>query len=752
MKFLNLLQMIKVLSNQQIENVNYTNWEEFSRWFVAQKEYQFDIETTIHNDWCEKKIVTLQFGNTSGTLAFVLEYSILTPEQLSVIKNSLESWDILKVIHRASFEYIIMSFHAIEIHNVYCTLVAEKILKGGVENEEYSLLDLVQKYCGIQLDKTLQTSFGDYILTAEKIDYAASDVIYLASIKEQQEEEIKKWNLENVVWLEMRSLLAFSECTFHGVLLNKDKWRDNVALAQPIVDEAKVMLNNYLLQDLKLHAKALELNRIVNEDTLRINWNSPKQKLSLLQLVFPDLEGASKAFLTSYMRKTEWKDNELLNIFVSVQDGDFTVLEDFLLQHHKEYLLKEKFFVEKGTIEVNWNSRDQTLPLLQAVEPRLKDLSAESVSKCNHEVFEAYSEYVDTLKLTTSFGLPFIDKYVESDGKVRTQYNPIVSTGRSSSASPNMQNIPAKEKVGTRYRNAFEYTPGWKFVDSDFSGQELALIAHAAQDEVWFTAIQNGEDLHSVTAEMVFKDTWKKGQEENCTYYNPSYVKGDDVLTIAAYNEAGKPEGFKFCKGKQKCKCKKHKTLRTGVKTINFGLAYGMSKFKLSGTLKISLKEADQLIEDYFKAFPKIKIKLDAFGYFGLVNGYIQTLPPFGRKRWFPYWEYSKKFLTNHRAGQYNAELGSIERASKNMPFQGSGGDMIKLSMWLTYKFIRDNNLQDKIHILLNVHDQLTTACVAELAPWWKVEFDKLMVQAGKVIVTSGILKADTNISDVWTK
>jgi len=84
--------------------------------------------------------------------------------------------------------------------------------------------------------------------------------------------------------------------------------------------------------------------------------------------------------------------------------------------------------------------------------------------------------------------------------------------------------------------------------------------------------------------------------------------------------------------------------------------------------------------------------------------------------------------------------------------FQGSGGDMIKLAMWLTYKFVRDNNLQDRIHILLNVHDQLTTACVAELAPWWKVEFDKLMVQAGKVIVTSGILKADTNISDVWTK
>jgi len=665
--------MIKVLSNQQIEGVHYTTWDEFSRWFVAQKEYQFDIETTIHDDWCEKEVVTLQFGNMGGTLAFVLEYSILDDNQLAVIKQSLESWEVLKVIHRASFEYIVMAFHGVEIHNVYCTLVAEKILKGGVENEDYSLLDLVQKYCGIQLDKSLQTSFGDFILTAEKVEYAANDVIYLGSIKEQQEEEIKKWGLENVVWLEMRSLLAFSECTFHGVLLNKEKWTENVALAQPIVDEAKIALDKWLLEDLKLQAKAIELGRIVTEDTLRINWSSPKQKAGLLQLAFPGLPGASKPMLTAFMRNTKWEDMDLLATFISVQEGNFKPAEELLLKYHKNYLIQEKFYVLKGTIEINWNSRDQTLPIFQAVEPRLKDLSAESVSKCTHGVFEAYSEYVDTLKLTTSFGLPFIDKYVESDGKVRTQYNPIVSTGRSSSASPNMQNIPAKEKVGTRYRNAFEYTPGWKFVDSDFSGQELALIAHAAQDEVWFTAIQNGQDLHSVTAEMVFKDKWKNATSPGCTYYNASYVKGDDVLTVEAYKAAGEPEGFTYFTGKQKCKCKGHKTLRSGVKTINFGLAYGMSKFKLSATLKISLKEAEKLIEDYFKAFPKIKLKLDAFGYFGLVNGYIQTLPPFGRKRWFPYWEYSKKFLANHRAGQYNADLGSIERASKNMPYRIEG-------------------------------------------------------------------------------
>lgn len=84
--------------------------------------------------------------------------------------------------------------------------------------------------------------------------------------------------------------------------------------------------------------------------------------------------------------------------------------------------------------------------------------------------------------------------------------------------------------------------------------------------------------------------------------------------------------------------------------------------------------------------------------------------------------------------------------------FQGSGGDMIKLAMWQTYKYIRDNDLTEKVHILLNVHDQLTTESAPEYTEEWKTKFDSLMVEAGKIIVTSGILKADTQVSPFWTK
>lgn len=178
-----------------------------------------------------------------------------------------------------------------------------------------------------------------------------------------------------------------------------------------------------------------------------------------------------------------------------------------------------------------------------------------------------------------------------------------------------------------------------------------------------------------------------------------------------------------------------------------------MSQFKLAATLKCSVKEAEKLIDDYYKKFPQIKKTLAQFGYFGVTNGYTQTLAPFYRKRWFPNWEFLKGEINTHLQGvEPSKELGRIERQSKNHPIQGSGADIIKLAMWVTYRYIRENNLQDKVHIVLSVHDQLTTVCREDFAEEWKQKLDDLMCTAAKTVIPSGLLKADTNISDVWTK
>lgn len=288
-----------------------------------------------------------------------------------------------------------------------------------------------------------------------------------------------------------------------------------------------------------------------------------------------------------------------------------------------------------------------------------------------------------------------------------------------------MQNITVDESVGTRYRNAFVWEKGWSFVDSDYISQELVIIAYVSKDPVWMEAIDNGWDLHSIVAKMMYGKRWDDVAEPDCL--------------------------FKL--KKEKCNCKKHKLLRYDAKTISFGLAYGMSEFKLAGELDISVKEALGLLKLYFTTFPLISRTLEFLGNFGLQNGYIQTLAPFFRKRWFPYWREWRNYLEHHTLGiKFIPALGEIERASKNQPIQGSSADIVKCAMVTIREYIRDNNLWHKIKMVAQVHDQITTVAIDELKELWKLQLDQLMRDAAKVVIPTGILKADTQITATWTK
>jgi DNA polymerase I len=296
-----------------------------------------------------------------------------------------------------------------------------------------------------------------------------------------------------------------------------------------------------------------------------------------------------------------------------------------------------------------------------------------------------------------------------------------------------MQQIPAYDEVGNRYRNCFMPTvPGWVFVDSDYSSQELVIIAYISQDPVWLDALAKGKDLHSVCAHMMYGKKWENATEAGCEYF----AKNSD-------------EELK----QKKCSCKKHKVMRYDTKTIDFGLAYGMSKFKLAGELKITVPEAEALIDLYFTTFPNIGKVLTNLGGYGVQTGLIKTLAPFNRKRWFPNWEKVKDRIEYHIKGiQYNGILGEIERASKNMPIQGSSGDMTKYALTLIRRYINDHNLRDKVHINMQVHDQITTECHPDFAEEWMPIFTGLMEKAAKLIIPSGILKAESAISPTWTK
>jgi len=712
-------------------------WSNFVKWICELEEVEFDIETNVTPWWCDKKVITVQFGAYENGFEidhdeWVIQWSAISQQQKDFIKEVLESKKIVKLIHNALFECTVMLFHGIRLINVYDTMLAEMVLQGGEHNVGYGLDDICYKRLNIELDKTEQTTFGDNILTPNKVIYAAQDVKHLSNIRydiRQSAAELKYDTFDKVVELENSIVPAFAEMVFHGMEIDKDWWIGLAREAEPLVSAAQAKLNDWLQQE-PFKSKAYELGYLAAEDRILINWNSPKQKALLFSALYAYLPGTSKAVLKKWY-STQLKMQHIVPEWIPFYlDGDYSELQKEVIAYHRDWLVENQLLIPAETPTINWNSVDQTLPLIQLVE-KVKDLSAESLGRTSHEIVVDYQEYKDTAKLISAFGEKWLEKYLEPDGMVRTRFRQVLETGRTSSSAPNLQQLPKNERVGNKYRNSFVLPAGWKWVSTDFVSEELVFVAYLSQEPVWIEALAKGQDLHSSVAEVVFKDKWKNAAEKDCAYYQKQ------------------PDGTL---AKKKCKCSKHKYLRDATKTVNFLLIYGGGHFKLASNLRIPVVEAMKIINDYFIALPKLKKVLDFLGQFGVKNGYIQTIYPYYRRRWFPNWQFYKGFIDAHiQKAQYHPGLGEIERASQNCPVQGSSGDVLKISMYKIYNYIHDNNLSHKVKMKMEVHDSIDTAVVEEFAQEWSTIQARLMEDAAKVLIPSGILKTDTEITDRWS-
>ncbi len=361
-------------------------------------------------------------------------------------------------------------------------------------------------------------------------------------------------------------------------------------------------------------------------------------------------------------------------------------------------------------VNVKWSSPKQVLDVFKSYGLDVEDVNGKNLHIYSKDDFvKTYIKYKEQAKLATSYGDKFLEN-VDSDGRIRTSFKQILNTGRVASGKPNMQQIPADND----YRNCFvSGEDDYVFVSGDYSSQELCIIATGSKDPVWIKALEDGEDLHSVCADLVYGKEWQNAAETDCAYMQ----------------------------SKAKCNCSKHKKLRTNVKSINFGLAYGMGPHKLADTLLISIKEAERLIEKYFTAFPAIKNFLESLGNYGKQNGHIKTYAPYRRIRWFDAWEGSSTD---------KAMMGKIERASKNTPIQGSGADMCKSALIMVRDHIYENDLPVKL--VMTVHDQIDTIVHESYAHTWCKELREIMERSTLDIIPSGLLKAETEISTVWKK
>ena len=585
-------------------------------------------------DYTTNKIVMLQIGDQENQ--FVIDSRIIDIEPLRTL---LEDNTITKVLHNAKFDYLfIKSQFSIELNNVYDTMLAEKVIYCG-KKLRFGLKDLLKRYFNEEVNKNIRTTFNlTSKFTQEQINYGAKDIKRLIEIKDRQKVFIDKYKLNNVIDLENKAVLAFADIEYNGLEIDKDKWKlvynQNTIKAKTL----KIELDTMIKEDKRLEAfivKDIQTDLFIATENLRkidINWDSPKQVLSVFSTLIPKLENVNAKYLNKYRYR---------------------------------------------------------LPIINK-----------------------YIKYKEAMKLCTSYGDAFFEN-LRGDGKIHTSFHQILDTGRVSSSGPNMQQIPADNT----FRNCFVAPKGWKFVSADYSSQELNVIAFGSKDPVWIEALEKGQDLHSVCAELVYKDKWLNNAEGDCIYLG---VKG-------------------------KCDCPKHKVMRTNVKTINFGLAYGMGPHKLADNLNIDISEAKDLIKQYFDAFPAIGGFLKKLANFGKQYGYIKTFPPYNRRRWFDSW-----YPNIWNAVESKRELGTIERASKNTPIQGASADMTKLALILIRDYI--NITKCPVKIVMTVHDQIDTICEESYLNEWTDKMQELMELAASTVVTNGLLKAEVSISDYWQK
>ncbi len=240
-----------------------------------------------------------------------------------------------------------------------------------------------------------------------------------------------------------------------------------------------------------------------------------------------------------------------------------------------------------------------------------------------------------------------LQKFADSQHRIHTTFKMCsTSTGRLSSAEPNLQNIPTRTHEGAKIRANFVAPPGKILISADYSQIELRIMASIANVDSLIDAFQENIDIHKKTASEIF------------------------ALPL----EEITPEH-------------RHK-----AKAINFGIIYGISAYGLAHNLGISRSDAQHFIEIYFKQYPQIKDYMDNTIDFVRKNGFISTIC--GRKCYIPGIN-DKNFTTRSFA----------ERAAINAPIQGSQADIIKKAMIKIDHDIKNRALTSRM--VLQIHDEL---------------------------------------------
>ena len=265
----------------------------------------------------------------------------------------------------------------------------------------------------------------------------------------------------------------------------------------------------------------------------------------------------------------------------------------------------------------------------------------------DHELPNLVLSYRNLLKLKNTYTDKLGDQVSDISNRLHTSYNQTITiTGRLSSSSPNLQNIPIRTDDGKKIRSAFIPREGYKLFSADYSQIELRIMAHLAKDPAMIESFLTGEDIHSSTARKVFNIKDEPSSDQ-----------------------------------------------RRAAKAINFGLIYGISAYGLAKQLKIDNVEAKGIIDTYFAKYKRVKEFMEELKELASKQEYVETMH--GRK----------VFLPNISHSNFQVRS-AAERTAINAPIQGTAADIIKIAMINIKEWLIRENIHN-VFMIMQVHDEL---------------------------------------------
>lgn len=729
--------------------------------------YGLDIETNVEPTFFTRKIRTIQVGNRDiqfviDLLAFAGSTENLIFEQgefgervhtlrpvVDVLRPSLEALTHTKAGANLEFEYVQLrwclglrpwNFFDIQLaeKNMYCGKV-DFFTKGF-----WALDDLAVRYCGIQIDKTLQTSFNlTDPLTPAQLDYAVLDVRVPLAIMKAQLAIGEKDGLLHTFKIDNDTIPTSGEMHIRGFYLDRPSWvallddirvrhKANIAKLDdffvPICGEAKIP--DYDLVALEAEWKATE----------------PKVKGSVRRKVAAERYRAARAEITLATKKLS-----------PDKKGKIAWI---------------------GKAKINYASPTELLGVLRTIgygKDRLKSTDDDDLKRlAGDPLIEAIQAYRETEKILKTYDEKWLDKSISPiSGRVHSRFNVLgAETGRMSSDKPNLFNI-LKDKL---WRACFKAPKGRKIVTIDYAGQELRILTDQANYDKWIEAFAKGQDVHSICAEDVLEEEWINARVPGCNYYEQDKKKCDENV------------------------CKVHDEKRKPFKNINFGIAYGMSKFKYAADIvgkvlkkllaklglqsheatdehrneayEQSLSEGDRLLEKWKKK--------NAVVWTFLVKKQKQASTTFeartasGRRRFFTKpiyenaavkakakikkkWKVDRDPTNKEIISMLGQMRGAIEREGANTGIQGTGADMTKTAMGCGFdkdgKPYLFHTLPQYDAFLVNApYDELVAECPEEHAQAVYDLIGDAMRRAGAEFVTRVTMEYEGHIDDHWRK